>query len=334
MSDQIRILSTSDVRQVLPMSEAIDAMKTAFAALSSGSADVPLRTRISFPSHDALALVMPACVAMGKEQAIAVKVVSIVPENARKGLPVIEGVVMVMCPDSGNVLGLLHGGTLTAIRTGAASGLATDLMAREDSRIVAIIGAGIQARTQLEAVCMVRTINTVWVYDVQSMVAEQFASEMAGKSPIPADLRVAESSQQAVEQADIICTATGARSPVLADRDLKVGVHINAVGSHEPDVQEIPSATVARALLVVDSYKAALAEAGEIIQAISTGLITDKHVGAELGELVLGSKPGRNSNQQVTLFKSVGVAAQDAVAASLALHRAEQMGIGHVVEWN
>jgi ornithine cyclodeaminase len=191
----------------------------------------------------------------------------------------------------------------------------------------------VQARTQLEAVCTVRAIKTAWVYSPIPAEMESFIAVMAGRGPIPADLRPARTPQEAVAEADVICTATTSRVPVFADEHLKVGVHINAVGSYEFDVREIPGETVARALIVVDSCEAALAEAGDLIQPLRQGLIQEDHLHAELGELVLGRKTGRSGPEQITLFKAVGIAVQDAVAAQAALKQAVKQGLGQHVRW-
>jgi ornithine cyclodeaminase len=198
---------------------------------------------------------------------------------------------------------------------------------------LAVFGAGAQGRTQLEAVCTVRPIERVWIYDVDTARAEAMAAEMAGRGPIPQDVRVATSPREAVSEADVICTATTATQPVFADADLKPGVHINAIGAYTPDMVEVPPETVARALVVVDSREAALAEAGDLIQPLRAGLITPEHLAAELGEIVLGRKTGRRSAEQITLFKSVGVAVQDAVTAQVALENAQAQGLGQQVEW-
>jgi ornithine cyclodeaminase len=327
------VLSATDVKRALPMIAAIEGMKQAFAALSDGRAEVPLRTHLPIKAHDGVSLVMSALVDDGQKQSLAVKVVSLFEHNARRGLPRIQAAVLALEVETGRPVALLEGATLTAIRTGAASGAATELLAGPQSRTVAIFGAGVQARTQLEAVCTVRLIETVWICDPETAAVEALIAEMAGQGPIPPDVRPAADPQQAVADADIICTATTSATPVFSDTDLKPGVHINAVGSYQPGVQEIPAETVARALLVVDSREAALAETGDLIQPIRQGLIGPEHVYAELGELVLGRKTGRDSTDQITLFKAVGVAVQDAVAARLALQEAGNLGLGQQVEW-
>ena len=276
---------------------------------------------------------MPVYLQDDRGEALAVKVVTLFPHNSKRGLPFIHAAVLVFEPDSGRPVALLEGGSLTAIRTGAASGAATDILARSDSRTAAIFGAGVQARTQLEAVCTVRPIQTAWVYDPDLRRVETFIAEMAGRGLAPEDLRVADSPQTAIAQADVICTATSSSTPVFVDADLKPGVHINGIGSYTPEMQEVPPETVCRALVVIDSRSASLSEAGDLIQPIRQGLISSDHIHAELGEIVLGHRPGRGSPDQVTFFKSVGVAVQDAAAARLAINNAQKMRLGQEIEW-
>jgi ornithine cyclodeaminase len=326
------VLSADDVRQALPMADAIGAMRDAFLALAEGRADVPERIHLPVEAHDGVNLVMPAYL-QDDAEALALKVVSLYGGNAARGLPRIHAAVLALEPETGRPVALIEGTTLTALRTGAASGLATDLLARPESRTAAIFGAGPQARTQLEAVCTVRRIERAWVHDPDRSKAEEFVRAMAGKAPVPLDLRAAENPGKALAEADIVCTATTAGQPVFADADLKPGTHINAIGSYQPQVQEIPPETVRRARVVVDSREAALAETGDLIQPIEQGLIDPEHIHAELGELVLGSTPTRSDDEEITLFKSVGVAVQDAAAARAALARAAQLGLGQEVRW-
>lgn len=327
------ILNADDVRKALPMAQAIEAMKTAFAALSDGRAEVPLRTQLPIKSRNAVSLFMPAYVLDEKGESLVVKIVSLFPNNALHGLPLIHAAVLVLEANTGRTIALLEGGTLTAIRTGAASGAATDLLAKPDARVVAIFGSGVQGRTQLEAVCSARSIQTAWIYDRNPERSDEFIAEMTGQEGIPADLRPAESPSQALEDADVVCTATTSKRPIFDDADLKAGVHINGVGSYTPEMQEIPAETVRRALVVVDSRSASMVEAGDLLKAILLGYITAKHIHGELGEIVQGRKPGRTNPDQVTFFKSVGVAVQDAVAARLALENAQKNGLGQQVEW-
>lgn len=327
------ILNADEVRQALPMKETVEAMKRAYASLSDGRADAPLRTRLPVPPHEGLSLFMPAYVQTETGEALAVKIVSLFPENPKRGLAYIQAAVLVLEADTGRALALLEGSSLTAIRTGAGSGAAMDLLARKDSKTVAIFGAGAQGRTQLEAACTVRTIESVWVYDSNRRQAETFAAEMAGRGPIPKNLRVAENPAQALKEADIVCAATTSAHPIFADADLKSGAHISAIGSYTPEMQEIPAETVARARVVVDSISATLAETGDLVKPLQAGLIAEKHIYAELGEIVLGRKAGRQSDSEVTYFKSVGIAVQDAMAAQLALQNAQKIGLGKRVDF-
>lgn len=326
------ILTRSDIKKALPMRECIAAMKRAYASLSSGQAEVPLRTRLPVAAHDGVSLFMPAYVNDASGQALAVKVVSVFNLNPARGLPLIHAAAMVLNPETGEVEALLEGGTLTAIRTGAGSGAAIDVLARPDATTLAIFGAGIQARTQLEAACTVRTIQTCWVYDPDPEKADSLIAEMAGQGNIPTDLRRAASPYEAVQYADIICTATTSATPVFSADHLKPGVHISGVGSYSPEMQEVPAEAVARARVVVDSRAAVLAEAGDLVIPIKSGQIQQNQI-AELGEIINGMAKGRGDNNQTTFFKSVGVAVQDAAAAQLALANARKLGLGTEVAW-
>jgi ornithine cyclodeaminase len=327
------ILTADDVRKALPMAEIIQAMKSAYVSLSDGKAEVPLRTRLSIPPQEAVSLFMPAYVQTEEGDALAVKVVSLFPKNPERGLAFIQAAVLVLEADTGRPVALLEGSSLTAIRTGAGSGAAIDTLARTDSRVVVVFGAGAQGRTQLEAACNARKIEKAWVFDLSVEMAESFAQEMAGIGSIPNDLRVANGPEEALAEADVVCTATTSNTPVFADADLKPGTHISAIGSYTPEMQEVPAETVARALVVVDSRSAALAETGDLLQPMQVGLFGEEHISAELGEILLGQKPGRQSPEQITYFKSVGVAVQDAMAAQLALQNAQKLGLGTEVSF-
>ena len=236
----IRVLSADDVRAALPMRNAIGAMRDAFGQLSAGTAEMPVRTCVSVPARDAVTLVMPG--RCDVPYGLGGKLVSVFPHNVHAGLPVVNAVVVLLDPETGQVAALLEGGALTAIRTGAASGLATSLLARPAAKRVALIGAGVQARTQLEAVCCVREIESVAVYALAG--AEEFAEEMAGRGDVPDVIRVAGSARKAAQDADIICTATSSSEPVLGVADVAPGTHINAIGAFTPEMREIDPALV------------------------------------------------------------------------------------------
>ncbi len=325
---KFRIFTADDVNRALPMAEAIEAMKAGYVQLSAGRAQVPLRTPLN-PSPDDVTLIMPF-LAPDDGGALGLKLVSVFNSNIARGLPLIHSVVLAVDPVTGAPQALIEGGTLTAIRTGAASGAATDVLARPDAAVAAIFGAGVQARRQLEAVCTARRIERVWVHSLVG--AEAFAAEMAGHGPIPADVRVAQSPGQAVAEADVICAATTSRTPVFDGRDLKPGTHVNGIGSFTPQMQEIDATTVRAARVVVDSVEAVLAEAGDLIIPLNAGDITRDHIETELGQVIAGSAPGRTSPDQITFFKSVGVAVQDAMAAKTIMRNGSALELGTVIE--
>lgn len=333
------ILNAADVRTALPMPLAIDAMKQAFAAFSDGKALVPPRIHLPIVPHSGISLVMPSFVdgETTADQALAVKVVSLFDGNQVRGLARIQAAVVVLEPDTGRPIALLDGAMLTAIRTAAASGAATDLLARRDSRTVALFGAGVQATTHLFAMCSARPIETIFVCGrTPSKIAEfveHAARVLADISRNTPKIIVAESPRQALADADIVCCTTTSSIPIFDDADLKPGVHINAVGSYTPQAREVPPETVRRALVVVDGRHAAWEEAGDLIQPMQAGLIGREHIHAELGELVLDRKTGRIDDRQVTFFKSVGLAVQDAVAARFALENAARLKLGQEVAW-
>lgn len=304
----MRIISGKEVYESLPMPEAIEAAKSAFIELSSGAANVPERTHISIGRHKGTTLIMPAY--LGKSDALACKIASVFPDNSAKGLPLVNAVVILLDAETGEILAAIEGASLTALRTGAASGLATDLLAGKDAKILAIFGAGVQGRTQAIGVCAVRNIKKVLVYDHNPTNAEKFVAEMAKE--IDADLFIAQSPKLAVSEADVICTATTATEPVFDGNDLQAGTHINAVGSFNPQMQEIDATTLKQASkIIVDSREVVLREAGDLI---SAGIqLSDIY--AEIGEIALGLKPAREIDSEITFFKSVGNAAQDAATA-------------------
>lgn len=328
---KLRILSGADVRRAVTMAEAIQAVREAYVQLSAGQAVVPLRTPVEVEKRDAVTLFMPAYLAAS--DAMGAKIVSVFPGNPALGLPLIHAVVVVVDAETGRPAAVMDGTYLTALRTGAASGVATDLLARPEARVAAIFGAGAQARTQLEAICTVRTLERVWVYDLAPGAAHVYVQEMAQRGqPIPADIVVADTPAQAVCEADVICTATTSSRPVFDDADLRPGVHVNGIGAYTPEMQEIPAETVARARVVVDSRSASLAEAGDLIVPLQAGLITEANIHGEIGEVAAGTIRGRTSPSEVTFFKSVGVAVQDVAVAALILRRATERNLGVEVE--
>ncbi len=319
----LRVLTADDVRAALPMPDAIEAMRVAFAELARGQAQSPQRLHIT--TEQGTALFMPAY--LPQSQALAQKIVSVFPQNPKRGLPTIHGLVIVLDPETGAPLALLEGATLTAIRTAAATGLATDLLARPESQVLAIIGAGGQAYDQVRAVLAVREIREVRVASKRGQSAQALAQRLREEG-IPAR---ATDVRSAVQGADILCAATDSTTPVFLDADVKPGAHINLIGAYTPEMQEAPAATILRARVFVDDVMAAAHEAGDIIKVVRAGLYSMNDLAGTLGQLVLGEVPGRESPEEITLFKSVGLAVQDAAAAARALARAEALGLGSSV---
>lgn len=320
----LRFLSAADVRAALPMTQAIEVMKAAFVELSEYRAIVPMRTHVPMPIHRGDVLVMPAY--SPDTARFGLKVITLFENNPALNLPFIQAMVMVFDTATGSPVAIMEGTSLTAIRSGAASGAATDMLARQDARKVAVFGAGIQARTQLEAMCAVRPIREASVFDQDPQRAAAFARETAAQFGIT--VTVAATTAEALAGAAIVCTATTSATPVFADCELASGAHLNAIGSYKPHMREIPPETVARAYVVVDQLDAAWEEAGDLIIPLTAGLIRKDHIRAELGEIVAGTKPGRPHPDAVTFFKSVGIAIQDLAAASCVLRNAETLGLG------
>lgn len=324
---KIRILTADDVRRALPMPEAISVMRRAFGQLSANQAEMPLRTRLH--TDRGLVLLMPAFLHQSRE--LAFKMVSIWSDNPGRGLPAVIALVTVLDPDTGQPKALINGEALTALRTGAGGGLAADLLARPEAKVVTVFGAGVQARAQLAAVCVVRPVEEVRVVGRSSASLEVFAGEV---SSWPGGYRVVlpDSPDQAVQGADIVITATTSTTPVFDGRQLSPGTHVTAVGSYAPTMQEVDEETVRRSKVVVDSLQACLAEAGDLIVPLEKNLITKLDIHGELGSIVNGSLPGRESPEEITFFKSVGLAVQDAAAAGAVLEAAEAQGLGTLAE--
>lgn len=328
-------LRAEDIRRLVPMRQAIELMKQVFAAYSRGETISPLRTPVNVPDGSGVVLFMPAFVPAGDDApaTTGVKVVSVFAGNRERGLPTINAMVVTVDPATGVPTGILEGATVTALRTGAVSGAATDLMARPESRVLAVIGAGAQGITQAAAVCAVRPIEEIRVYDLYPQSRESFAERLSAWLPhaMPRVV-VTNGARPAVEGADVICTATTATSPVFEDDWLSPGVHINGIGAYTPEMQEIPDATVARARIVVDAVEAALHEAGDLIQSIDRGAIGRDAIAIELGAVAAGDVAGRESADQITFFKSVGNAIQDMIVCGAALQAAASQGVGQTID--
>jgi ornithine cyclodeaminase len=305
------------------MSGAIEAMRTAFAQLSSGEAVVP--DRIAVSTEEGISLFMPGY--LPREGHLAAKVVSVYAGNPSVGLPVIQGVVLVLDSHTGLPVALMNGAYLTALRTGAAGGLATELLAVEDASVLAVFGAGPQARTQIEAVRAVRPIREIRLVSRPTEGARILADELEG-----VDVQVFEDPEKAVLGAQVIVTATDSRKPVFPGRAIGEGVHVNAIGAFTPEMAEVDGDLISRAKVVVDLRATVMAEAGDLVQAIESGAFSLESIHAELGEVVNGERTGRESPREITLFKSVGNAAQDVAVAGRILDAAIEQDVGTLLE--
>jgi ornithine cyclodeaminase/alanine dehydrogenase-like protein (mu-crystallin family) len=327
----MRILSAEHVRAAIAMPRAIALMREAFGELSAGRVTMPERAAVPVPEVDGVALVMPAYLPSGGR--LGLKIVGVFPENAAQGQPVVPAVVLLLDGASGRPAALLDATVLTAMRTGAASGLATDLLARPDATRLVLFGAGGQAPYQAEAVCCVRRIEHLTLVNRTLAHAERLAHQIA---QWPSELRPSAVSvvasgapaEQAVRQADVIVTATAAREPLFPGEWVAPGTHITAIGAFTPQMRELDGALLRKARIVVDHRPAARAEAGDLLLAAQEGALATDALYPEIGELVNGTATGRVSASDITCFKSVGVAAQDIVVASFVLREATRLGLG------
>lgn len=315
---QLRVMNESELRSLVDMPAAIAAVRAGFVALARGEAEVPTRTALEGPRGSTLFMPVQA----PSQGALGLKVVSVRPTNAERGLPTIHAIVVLMDLDTGVPEAVLDGRWLTALRTGAATGVATDCLARPDASVLAVVGAGAQARAQIEAVAVVRRLDEVRIVSKTGVSASRLAEALEADGMVPR-VRAVRSSREAVADADIVVTVTDSVTPVLATADVAAGAHINAVGGYRRDMQELPVELMGRARVTVDQVEAALAEAGDVTQAIAAGTL-ERAALVELGDVASGQARGRTSPDQVTVFKSVGNAVQDLAVARLALERAQR----------
>ena len=320
------LLTREDVQKVLNMKDCIEVVENAFAELSNGTAILPLRNNIVSP--DGLSLYMPAY--LKEMKALACKVVTVYKNNpAKHNMPTTIGKVLLQNPETGDVICIMDGGYLTAVRTGAASGVATKYLARKDKdQVIGIYGTGGQAKMQLLAMKETVSISKVLVYDLNEEATDAFVKANAD---LGFDIFKAKNSDDLLA-ADIICTATSSPTPLFDGKKLKPGTHINNIGSHTPNARELDTATVQRSKFVGDSKEACFKEAGDIMIPLKEGSVTEDHFYAELGDLVTGKKPGRTNAEEITVFKSNGLAIQDAATAKLIYDKAIAAGIGISVD--
>ena len=324
----VLILSRSDLERVLSMHDVIQVLEEAFREQALGKTNSPRRESVTIPENDGWIGVMPAYIK--GLNSFSTKIVSVYNKNLTIGLPTIMATIVLNDPRTGEVLSVMEGSYITAMRTGGLGGLAAKYLSRNDSETVGIFGAGIQARTQLIALMDVRKIKRVRVYDIIVDRSKTYAEEMRRKTEIPIEVSISPS--EVVRNSDIIVTVSTSKEPVFAGKDVSLGAHVNAFGNFKLTERELDGEIVKRSKVIVDQREAAFAESGDLMIPIKEGGISKNHILAELGEVISGTKPGRTSPSDITLFKSVGLGIQDCATSALAYEKAMKEGIGTKVE--
>lgn len=328
MAQHFRLLTEAQVHALLPMPDLIEAMAPALAAFSAGTVQQPVRTVLTVGPTRAYYGVMPA--AVPDPPCMGAKLVTVFSGNHARGLPSHLATILLLDPDTGSLLALLDGRYITEARTAAVSAVSARLLARPEAGTLALIGTGVQARSHLEALAHVRVLREVRAWSPSPVSRERFAHDMAGR--VSAPVRTTMSAEDAVRGADLIVLATSSPTPVLESTWVADGAHVMAVGACRPDQREMDPALVARSTLFVDSRAAALVESGDVVQGLREGRFGEAHVRGELGQLVLGRVSGRTRADEITIFKSLGMAVEDVVAADLVYRRAVEQGAGTVLE--
>ncbi|MDX9728213.1 MAG: hypothetical protein RBT50_03020 [Bacteroidales bacterium] len=307
----MRIIRAGEIKQHYSMRQAIDAMERAFTALSSDECHIPMRVVTRLPADDLLMLYKPAFVERDKQ--VTVKFITQREKTVIPGIPAIQGIVIVIDSVTGEIMSIMDGNHITALRTGAASGLATRHLAGKNAHTMSLFGCGAQGKTQIEAVLCERPVRKILIFEKNRDLAFRFIEELQGETS--AEMVYCENIS-ALNDTDIICTATNATAPLFKREDIKKGAHINAIGSFQPHMQELDPWLIRDARVFLDSTEPCLKESGDLIKPIRDGIITDSHIAGEIGDLLLNRITGRESDDQVTIFKSVGVAIQDYVVAT------------------
>jgi alanine dehydrogenase len=315
------ILSDQDIAKQLSMEEAIEAVEDAFAQLRRRKVVMPTRSTIMLPRYNGSISFMPSY--LDESGAQATKIISIYPDNPKKGLPTTAAWIVVNNPETGQVEAFMDATYLTGVRTGAVSGVAAKYLAPKDAKIAAVFGAGAQARNQAWAAATVRKLDEIRVYDPIKPAVEKFAADMETRLGIP--IIKAASGEEACKDADIVLTATTSKTPVVKRQWLGPKVHVSAIGAFYPDWRELETGIIADAKVVIDEWEAIKLESGDILIPIKEGAFTESHIHAELGELVTGEKKGRTPSDGLTVFKSVGIAIQDSSVANLVLKKIRNM---------
>lgn len=324
----VLIVTQSELPALLPMRECIDVVATVLETVARGEAVLPLRQQVILPDGSGRLVAMPAFTAA--PPALGLKVITVFPGNEGSDLDSHQGAVLLFEPEHGRLLAIMDASSITAIRTAAASAVATRLLARADASELAILGSGVQARTHVEAMLCVRPIRRVRVWSRTPEHAAAFAREVAERHGVPVEAVADE--RAAVAGADVICTVTSAREPILRGEWLPAGAHVNAVGSSTRTHRELDAEAVRRARLYVDRRESTLAESGDFLLARAEGAVDDGHIVGEIGDVLGGRLEGRRSDEEVTLFKALGIAVEDLAAAHHVYEQAMAHGGGTRIE--
>lgn len=324
MAQRFRLLTEQHVASLLSMGDLIAMMETALLRFSAGEVLQPVRSVLMVGPQKAYFGLMPAYVPAPAQ--LGAKLVTVFGGNLAKGLPSHLATILLLDPETGALIALMDGRFITEARTAAVSAVSARHLARPDASRLAIIGTGVQARSHLEALALVRPLRDVRVWSPQAASRERFVAEMSGHGAAP--LGAADSAEAAVDGADLVVLVTSSPCPVVDDAWVAPGAHVISVGACRPDQREMDPALVARGRLIVDSRAGALVESGDVVQGIREGRFDERHVAGELGQVVAGSVPGRRSGDEITIFKSLGMAVEDVAAADLVYRRALETGAG------
>ncbi|HET9703619.1 MAG TPA: ornithine cyclodeaminase family protein [Vicinamibacterales bacterium] len=324
MAQRFRLLTEHHVHSLLPISDLIAAMESALAKFSAGDVLQPVRSVLMVGPTKAYFGLMPAYVPA--PASLGAKLVTVFGENHAKGLPSHLATILLLDPDTGSLIALMDGRYITEARTAAVSAVSARFLARPNASTVAIIGSGVQARSHLEALQHVRQLEQVRIWSPRQHSRQQFVDDMSPRVPVP--ITACGSAEEAVQGADLIVLVTSSKTPVIMDGWVSPGAHVMCIGACRPDQREMDPDLVKRGRLFVDSRAAALVESGDVVMNIAAGLFDPSHIRGEVGELVLGRVNGRASDSDVTIFKSLGMAVEDVVAADLVFRRASESGAG------
>jgi alanine dehydrogenase len=318
------ILTEPQVQALIDVDELITALERAHIQYSAGKTVMPVRLVVPLPQIDGRITAMPGF--LNEDRALGMKVVTYFQNNPKQNLPSILATIMLFSTETGKMMAVMDGGYITAIRTACASAMATKVLSNPTASVLGVLGAGVQARAHIRALCRVRRLQTIKIYSLSGRSATKVNQEL--ESEIGVAIETAKSAEETVRGSDLIVTATTAKEPIVSARWLQPGAHINAIGSHRPDARELDGATLARSKVFVDSREAIMAECGDVLLALEEKSVMQDHVQTEIGEVLAGTKPGRSKPDEVTLYKSVGIAIQDVATADLVYHKALEQTLG------